>query len=312
MVCYSLTLPPADRRDDLVWQLDASLESLRAVAPSLPIRVFFHGQPPRDVVRIATQAQAELVIGPTYRERLAALLPAAAPVLDAYPLLHKFLNFGALADRTPTQVLLADCDTIFFHDPARLFEGYTHADCVAREEPTTARSAVGHDPTYVDEPALAALAAVLGAAPTPAFNIGVLLLNNARWRDLAALERQFLIYAFRFLTWMALHPADGAAAQYGESAAAIRLREQYRALLTPRICAAALPYPSANRWILDQVALWCTLGHIPGLRYADFARSDVCQNGELFQHDAAHPPWVVAHYFSQNMAAVDRWLRTRA
>ncbi len=233
-------------------------------------------------------------------------------MLEAYPLLHKYLNFHALADLAPDQVLLADCDTLFFDDPARLFERYAHADCAAREEPTTERSVVGHDPTYVNEPALHALGTSLGLMTPPPFNIGVVLINHGHWRTLAALERQFVLYAFRFLVWMADNPASGLAANFGESAAAVMLRTTHRGLLTPLVRQAALPYPSTNRWILDQVALWCTVAHIPGFRYTDFDTNDVAQNGEIFSHRPRDAPWVVAHYFSQNLAAVDQWLRTES
>jgi hypothetical protein len=138
----------------------------------------------------------------------------------------------------------------------------------------------------------------------------VVLINHGHWRTLAALERQFVLYAFRFLAWMAEHPATGASANFGESAAATMLRTTHQALLTPAIRQAALPYPSSNRWILDQVALWCTVAHIPGFRYVDFDTGDVAQNGEIFAHRPRDAPWVVAHYFSQNLAAVDQWLRS--
>ncbi len=312
MVCYSLTLPPNDERQDLIWQLDASLESLRRVAPTLPVRLFFYGTPPTAIEQLARRARIELVCCASYRDRLRSLVPAAAPVLEAYPLLHKYLNFHALADLAPDQVLLADCDTLFFGDPSRLFDGYLHADCAAREEPTTARSIVGHDPTYVDEPALQALGLALGLRTPPPFNIGVVLINHGHWRTLAALERQFVLYALRFLVWMADNPAVGEAANFGESAAAVLLRTTHRALLTPVVRQAALPYPSANRWILDQVALWYTVAHIPGFRYVDFHASDVAQNGEIFAHRPRDAPWVVAHYFSQNLAAVDQWLRSES
>ena len=63
----------------------------------------------------------------------------------------------------------------------------------------------------------------------------------------------------------------------------------------------ALPYPSANRWILDQVALWLTLGHIPGLTYGDFSPRDVLQNGEFQYRKLEQSGWVLCHYYTQNM-----------
>ena len=41
-----------------------------------------------------------------------------------------------------------------------------------------------------------------------------------------------------------------------------------------------LPFPSSNPWILDEVALWLTLGQIPGLTHGSFCREDVRQDGE--------------------------------
>ena len=79
--------------------------------------------------------------------------------------------------------------------------------------------------------------------------------------------------------------------------------------MTPGALARALPYPSTNRWILDEVALWMTLGHVPGLRVADIDRRDLAENGEF---SAAHPAgagWVLCHYYSQNAGRIGAWLR---
>src|SRR4029078_2472624 len=88
-----------------------------------------------------------------------------------------------------------------------------------------------------------------------------------------------LDYARRLATWMAMHPAVGRSAEYGEFLGVDQLRAP--GALTSSDARAALPYPSANRWLLDELALWLTLGHVPGLTSADFSRTDVMQNGEL-------------------------------
>ena len=84
---------------------------------------------------------------------------------------------------------------------------------------------------------------------------------------------------------MAQHPVSGAAAQYGEFLGAA----EARALSTPTRSRARFRIPPSNRWILDEVALWLTLGHVPGLRVADFDRADVAENGEFAGTDPAGP-----------------------
>jgi hypothetical protein len=71
----------------------------------------------------------------------------------------------------------------------------------------------------------------------------------------------------------------------------------------------ALPYPSSNHWILDEVALWLTLGHVPGLRTADFSMADVAENGEFANAAPGDGGWVMCHYYTQNTARITEWLR---
>jgi hypothetical protein len=53
-----------------------------------------------------------------------------------------------------------------------------------------------------------------------------------------------------------------------------------------------LPFPSRNPWIVDQVALWLTLGQIPGLTHGHFRPEHVGQGGEQYNRKE-----VVYHYF---------------
>ena len=70
----------------------------------------------------------------------------------------------------------------------------------------------------------------------------------------------------------------------------------------------SLPYPSANRWILDQVALWFALGHIAGMTYEDYSPRDVLQNGEILTRSLRECDWILCHYFSQNTERLTNWL----
>lgn len=63
---------------------------------------------------------------------------------------------------------------------------------------------------------------------------------------------------------------------------------------------AELPLPSSNPWLLEQVALWLTLGKIPGLTHSGFCREHVRQGGEQGGYNGQE---VVYHYLGIDKAA---------
>jgi hypothetical protein len=305
LVHYSLSLPHDDPRPDLLWQFGASVCTLREHNRDIPVVLFLHGAMAPELAAICGEHDVMVHDQGPYERRLAALCPTGWPALVRYPLLHKFLNLRELAATGAAQVLCCDCDTIFFDDVAALFDRYAGPDLVAREEVHSSRSAYGVDREFIDEPLLARLAASEGGAPVAPFNLGVVLLNNGVARRLAGLDALFVDYAWRLVCWMAQHPADGPAAAFGEfrgAAAAL-------GAAGPADLARALPYPSVNRWILDEVALWLALGHVRGLSTADFAPGDVAQNGEFDRSDPRAAGWILCHYFSQNMGRIDAWMQ---
>ena len=271
LVHYSLALPPGEPRPDLVRQLGVSVGSLRAHNADIPVALFVYGATSPDLVALCARHGVRVHDQGPYAERLAALCPAGWASLAGYPLLHKFLNFHALAHTGARQILFCDCDTVFFADVERLFDRYGAADVVAREEVHSSRSVHGVDRTFIDEPLLARIAAADGAAVVPPFNLGVVLFNHGVWHALARLEALIVDYAWRFQS-------------------------------------GALPFPSTNWWILDEVAMWLALGHVPGIRTADFLPSDVAQNGEFATAEPAAAGWILCHYYSQNMGRIDAWL----
>ena len=308
LVCYSLFAPPDEPRPDLLRQLVTSVQTLRQYNRTVPVALFVQGGAPPELPPSLAPYDVRLCAQEPYAARLARLCPAGWPALAHYPLLHKFLNFAAVARLGPRQALFLDCDTLFFDDVARLFDGYAEAHCYAREEPTCARSHYGYDPDYLDEGALASLAAAAGVQPLPPFNLGVVLFNHGIWPALAAIEGAFVDYAWRLLVWLAANPSEERSARYGEMKPVQLLRQHLDWLAASGELRRALPFPSANEWILDQVALWLALGRLDGLTYGDLWREHALQNGECLAHDGPRPDWVLCHYYSQNMSRMEQWL----
>ena len=308
LVYYSLSASKACPRPDLIWQIEQSIRSLRAYNHSVSIVVFTYGDVPAELAPALAPYGVALHHKGSYQSALARLAPRGWQTLSQYPLLHKFLNFGEIAAQNPEQVLFVDCDTLFFQDVDLLFSRYAEAECYAREEPTCRRSHYGYDATYVDEDALARLGAEEKITLPPPFNLGVVSLNHGIWHKLAALEPVFLNYAWRFAVWMAQNPPEGVAASYGEGEGINYLRQYFDQLADEQDVGRALPYPSGNRWILDQAALWFALGHVPGLRYEDYSTRDVLQNGELLTRRREECDWLLCHYFSQNTTRVVEWV----
>ena len=312
LVCYSVSLPTNAPRLDLLWQLEASVRSLRAYNRAIPIVVFVYGDVPAELRRELAPHRVHVRAEEPYEARLARYMPRGWQALARYPVLHRWMNFRSISSFDPDQILQLDCDTFFAGDVALLFDQYSAADCYAREEPTCARSHHGYDPEYLDESALARIASANGIRTPPPFNLGIVMWNNRVWHRFPQLDQMILHYTWRFLVWMALNPAQGAALGYGESEPAQFLAQHFESLATEQDVRELLPYPSANRWIVEQVALWCTLGHVPHLTYSDFSSRHVLQNGE-FASDHGHAvQWIVCHYFSQNLEGIDAWLRARA
>ncbi|MGG5751108.1 hypothetical protein ACQ3I4_00565 [Zafaria sp. Z1313] len=302
LICYSVTFPRAADPAPLLRQLTTSLSSLRRHNARAEVVVFVHSGAPEALGALCRGHDAALVARGGYRERLAADCPEGAAVLARYPALHKFLNYDWITARGPEQVLCCDCDTVFLADPAPWCVAYQGAHLVAREEVCTRRSHHPADPAFLDEPAYDALAAALGFAPVAPFNTGVVLLNHGAWAALAATRGWFLDCAWRLLLGMSEDPGRFAGTGFGTL-------EGFRAarhLAGPRT--AALPFPSANQWILEEVATWLAVGALASVACAHFAPEHVAQNGEFAATDPDTAGWFLCHYYSGNQDAVHAWL----
>ena len=74
------------------------------------------------------------------------------------------------------------------------------------------------------------------------------------------------------------------------------------ATIAPKEFEAAIEFPSKNYWILEQIALWLTLGHIPNFSHGQFPMADVLQNGEFMIYRSYKTKSVLVHYLRGNEA----------
>src|SRR5215471_944138 len=293
IVTYSLYVDALQRHTDYHEQLIYSVKSLRRYNQSVAVHAFLYGEHSATFMARLTEHAVEIHPMGRYEDAIQRFYPGPFQALTAYPVLHKWLNFSALEHLSVTQILQSDCDTIFFDDVEILFRTYTERDFYAREEPVSRASHYGYDPSYLDEDALCAVAESEGAIAIHPCNIGVCILNHGLWREIACRTGTLLSYVFRFAAGIARDP-------------------QRRNLLRPDIAnalahdlaqkpdVAELSYPSSNVWILEQVALWLTLGHIPNLTCGFLSADHVVQGA--YEPGFGHAK-VVHHYFGTDKVA---------
>jgi len=306
LVSYSIIAPYPEWRAVIARQTLASIQSLRAHNRSIPVLLTLYSEMPELASALAPYDVLIRLPG-SYKAQLARVFPRGAEVLSRHPALHKFLNFDEIDALDPEQLLILDCDTLFFHDVEELFAKYGDSDCCAREEYSCRRSARSYDPGYINEELLLELASSEGSSAVPPFNTGVLLLNNKLWRRVP-IPSNLISYVWRFSIWMAQHRQKDPELCYDSAIGVDFLRNYFRKFVSPEDEATALRFPSGNRWLVDEVALWFTVGAIPNLKYRDFDTADVLQGREILSRKANSADWVVAHYYSSNMEPVASWL----
>ena len=289
-VYYSLVLTNESEVYENQWI--RSIRSLRKFNSTIPVHLFLFNNPAQTFLQKAEQYGVIVHSLGSYREHLRELAGNAGEVLSCVPTLNKLLPLGYFSSDVP-RLLFLDCDTFFFGDVDSLFERYQKCHWYAREEAHSKKNVLlGYRPTDTDEDVLHRIAAQTGAAPIPPYNSGVVLLNHGIAAELFDLRREFVRYAWR----LSLGACNSEALDLPED-----LRNALASVNSGGF-GGALEYPSGSFWILEQVALWLTLGRIPGLTHEPFSMSDVIQNGEFMLFRSYRTKCTVVHYFGGNEA----------
>jgi hypothetical protein len=287
LIYYCLANAPEGPRDE---QWARSIRSLRQHNADIDVCLFLFNGATAALLEEADRQHVTVHYLGEYREYLRAR-HIYGDVLSALPTFHKFFCPQHLPPDGATQLLYLDCDTFFFADVEKLFDECAGASVYGREEPNSRRSIPGGDPAHIDEEALWELAAREGLHPVAPFNCGVCLINGGFWRELGRLSVTQLDFAWRLLCGCQLGLGQDANHDPDIRAAVQRAWNEMDRL-------RALPYPSSNIWIIDEIALWLALGHVTSLSLGTFRRAQVAQGDEFIPMLEAGRPPILAHYFT--------------
>lgn len=286
LVYYSLANFPEHSRDR---QWIQSIRSLRMHNPSIAVWLVLFNAGSSELQREAERQNVHVHVLGEYAEFLQRTHPRGS-LLAQYPTFHKFLVLRDLPLPGVNQILYLDCDTFFFDDVNLLFDRHASSDWYAREEPRSGRSKLGYDPKHVDELLLGYIARCEHLRIVPPFNSGVCLLNHEIWHSWSGLRETYLSLAWRLLCGREL---GGHEFELRDP----RIRLAILDAITDADRSDALPYPSANDWIIEQIALWLALGKLRHLSLGTLSPELVLQGNEFEDMPSLRRPCVV-HYFS--------------
>jgi hypothetical protein len=287
LVYYSLAISPFGSREA---QWIQSIRSLRRYNRDIPVQLFlFNGAPPA-ILHEAKRQHVEVFELGDYAQYLAGMFVHGS-LLAQYPTFHKFLVLRHSPARSADHILYLDCDTFFFDDVETLFRRYGSFDWCAREEPTSRASHAPNNRFHLDEECFESVARAARLHYVYPCNTGFCLMNRITSERLYNLRAVYLDLAWRLLVARQLaikQPSGWEREIYVATMSQITDWDRSR----------ALPYPSQNHWIIDEIALWLTLGYIPDLSQALLHRDDVAQGSECVEALRTGWPCVAAHYFS--------------
>lgn len=282
LVYYSLACVDGGMRER---QWVQSVRSLRRHNDRVPVTLFLYGDASdRLLDEAARWSVAVRHLGP-YLDCFRELPAHWGPWLAQFPTLHKFLSLRHCPTDGVDQVLYIDCDTFFFGDVEHLAARYRARHWYAREEgPLPSEFNDPNNCVFHDQ--LSAIVRQEGLVPVRPYNTGVCFMNGGIWGPFGALAEDFLFYAWRLVL--------GACLWTPEVVSNRALVDFVRSGASPGECRLALPYPSNNFWLLEEVAWWLTLGRVPHLTHDVLAWQDVVQGGEYVESQVH----VLAHYYS--------------
>ena len=281
-------------------QLSASIASLRRFNNDIPVYVFACGLPAGSTRYLPADPQTHVIHMADYNSLLRAYCGERADVFALYPVLHRWLVLKEFAHSGYDALLYLDNDTYFFSDPALLFAQYGTSDWYAREEPFSTRSHLGYRSEYVDETALESVAKQLCSRLMPTMNLGVILMNHRSWeRVTSEVLNDFFDYMWRFWEWLVYHPRPQILTDPRIQPVIAEVAKR-GLLCDPE---AALPYPSSNGWIVDQLSMLLAVGRVSRWSCGLLSPFHAMQGYEF-----ANPPTnsakpseaVLCHYFTRN------------
>ena len=294
LIYYSLVMASGAVQEDQWLQ---SVRSLRRYNGEVPVHLVIYGALPRRIRAEAIRSAVTIHQMCDYTEYLRAISEHGT-LLTKYPTLHKFLSLHQLPTYGVSQILFLDCDTFFFDDAEKIFNLYSSCDWYAREEPYSRCSHLGYDPGYLNQEALEMLLQKEGLEQVLPFNSGVCVLNNRTWDRFDQLRESYLDFVWRLLVGR----------QLGMGISRPKRQEIDQAFvgpLTQNDRLRALPYHSKNPWIIEQIALWMTLGCLrPPVSQGFLERRHVAQNGEIYTAFEKGPQCIVVHYFGNPLSAL--------
>lgn len=288
LVYYSLANAPDSR---LERQWTQSIRSLRLYNRAVRVWLFLFNGATTELLQEADRQNARVYDLGDYGEFLRRT-HARGSVLSLYPTFHKFLALGHAPLDDIEQILYLDCDTFFFDNVDLVFDRYLAHDWYAREEPTSRRSHFAYDPSHIDEDLLAQIARSEGLRQVLPFNSGACLLNHGTWRHWERLRLPYLDLAWRLLCGRELSGHNGRLRHDRE------VQQAVLANITDFDRDHAVPYPSANTWIIEQISLWLALGHLRDFSLGTFARSDIPQGSEFYEMLKSGERCILAHYYT--------------
>lgn len=285
LIYYSLA---NDLRESRERQWTQSIRSLRMHNKNIPVWLFLFNGGSKQLLQEAERHHVHVQSMGDYRNFLRRAHPRGE-VLALYPTFHKFLALPQLPLDNLTQLLYLDCDTFFFHDVDLLFEAHSKHDWYSREEPASMRSHFGYDPKHIDEVLLEYICRSEGLRFVPPFNSGVCLLNRGIWNDIKSLRNLYLDFAWRLLCGRELSGHDCGVRDP-------RIHAAVMETMTDADRSEALPFPSSNGWIIEQIALWLALGKLEDFSLGCLSQVQVAQGSEF--ENSPGEECVLAHYFS--------------